>query len=91
MNDDLAARVERLELKQRALDAVQSQIFTVMVKEFPKYFAPDTALGIATDGEMLADEMLPDIEPIDLRSDAEKVRGECFHLTDIVTMESMVG
>lgn len=82
-------RIDALEQSTTAIKARNAEIFAVMVKEFPKYFAADTALGIATDGEKLGDEPLPDIHPIDLRSEAEKERGEAFQLTDFVDMDAV--
>jgi hypothetical protein len=80
---------KNLERRVLTMEHRLSAMFAVMVKEFPKYFAGETVLGIATNGEILADEALPDIHPIDLRSDAEKERGEAFRLTDMVAMEDM--
>ena len=78
-----------LETRIKAMEARQNEIWNIMLKEFPRYFAGETALGIATNNETLGDEKLPDIEPIDLRSDDEKARGECFRLTDFVDMDQV--
>lgn len=72
----------------KTLEALHAQMFTVMIKEFPKYFAADTALGIVTNDEELGGEMLPDITPVDLRTAAEIANGECFRLTDMVAMDA---
>lgn len=72
----------------RARFAIMEAFF---IKEFPKHFAGEAALVIATDNENLGGEILPDINPIDLRSDAEKASGECYQLTDFVRMADLVG
>lgn len=91
MRDSMMDRLAAMERENAALRAEFKILKQFLVKEFPKHFAGDIALGIAQDGESLGGEKLPDIHPIDLRTEAEIARGECFHLTDFVTMDSLVG
>lgn len=82
----LLDRVQKLEREQRELKARFAIMQMFFVKEFPKFFAGETAIGIVTNGEELGGEKLPDIAPIDLRTEEEKAAGEVFHLTDLVDM-----
>lgn len=98
MDAQTAERFLQLEARTKKLEADNSELtarFKIMeaffIKEFPKHFAGEAALVLATDGETLGDEKLPDMQPIDLRTEEEKERGECFHLSDLVDMGSMAG
>jgi hypothetical protein len=79
-------RLQKLEREHRDLKAKFAIMQTFFVKEFPKFFAGETAIGIVTNGEILGGEPLPDIAPIDLRTEEEKASGEAFHLSDMVDM-----
>lgn len=82
----LLDRVQKLERDNRDLRARFAIMQQFFVREFPKFFAGETAIGIVTNGEELGGEKLPDIAPIDLRTEEEKAAGEVFHLTDLVDM-----
>ena len=92
MNPDLGLqlldRVQKLERDNRELKAKFAIMHQFFVREFPKFFAGETAIGIASNGEVLGGEKLPDIAPIDLRTEEEKAAGEVFHLSDLVDMEA---
>lgn len=86
-----AAVIGELKALKKRIEWVEgrfAEMRTVLMKEFPKYFAGDTALGIATNGETLGSEKLPDIHPIDLRSPAQIAAGESVNLSDLVRMDA---
>lgn len=91
MNATTEERLSKAERELASLRADFKIIKQMLVKEYPKHFAGETALGIAADGESLGGEKLPDINPIDLRTPEEIARGECYNLTDLVTMDSLHG
>lgn len=64
------------------------------IKEFPKHFAGDAPLVFVTDqadSGVQGDEVLPEVQPVDLRTEEEKARGECYRLSDLVDMGSLAG
>ena len=86
-------RFFELLLSKQQSDAILRELqhrFTIMesffVREFPKYFAGDAPLVFAPNGEQLADDILPDLHAIDLRTEEEKANGECYRLSDLVDM-----
>lgn len=79
-------RIQKLEANERELRARFTIMEAFFIKEFPKHFAGDAPLVLATDNAVQGDEVLPPINPIDLRTEAEKESGECFHLSDLVDM-----
>ncbi len=87
----LIEEITDLRRSHRDLQARFKIMQEFFVKEFPKHFAGEAALVLATDNEILGETVLPDINPIDLRSDAEKANGECYHLSDMVRFEEMHG
>lgn len=88
MAKQLDIEVYALQREVRDLRARLSIITQFLVKQFPEYFAGETALGIATNGEKLGDTELPDIAPIDLRTADEIARGESYNLRDLVAMDA---
>lgn len=81
-------RMSRLERRVETVEADFAIMKAFFVKEFPQYFAGETVLGIATDGESLGGEVLPDVKPIDLRTVEEIARGEAYHLSDLVDVNN---